>query len=254
MLEEIKGLVEKYRIWLIDNTNLRELDGSVEITTPFLDRHNDFIQIYAKRHGDDFLLTDDGYTINDLAISGCLLDSPKREELLKMTLAGFGIKIEDECLIVNANKNNFSLKKHNLVQSILAVNDLFYLAQPYISSFFVEDVASWLDSKNIRYMPSVKFTGRSSYDHMFDFGIPKSKSAPERLLKAINNPTKDTAQAMAFSWLDTREVRPKDSVLYAVLNDKEKKIPNSVEDALHSYDIQTVPWSRREDYAERLSA
>ena len=27
---------------------------------------------------------------------------------------------------------------------MLAVNDLFYLASPYIASFFLEDVESWL--------------------------------------------------------------------------------------------------------------
>jgi hypothetical protein len=254
MLEEIRGLVDRYRLWLSDNTGLREVNDSVEITTPFLDRHNDFIQIYAERHRDGFLLTDAGYTIDDLAISGCLLDTPKREELLKITLAGFGVKLEEQCLVAHANESNFSLKKHSLVQSILAVNDLFYLAQPYVASFFVEDVASWLDSRDIRYMPSVKFTGRSAYDHLFDFGVPKSKSAPERLLKAINNPTKDAAQTIAFSWVDTREVRPKDSVLYAVLNDRERKIPTAVEDALHSYEIKPVPWSKRESFAEELAA
>jgi len=73
MIEEVTTLVECYRSWLKDKTALREINGHIEITTPFLDRHNDFIQIYARRENDGFLLTDDGYTIDDLSMSGCLL-------------------------------------------------------------------------------------------------------------------------------------------------------------------------------------
>ena len=35
-------------LWLKDKTTLREVDGEwVEITTPYLDRHNDALQIYC---------------------------------------------------------------------------------------------------------------------------------------------------------------------------------------------------------------
>jgi hypothetical protein len=36
--------------WLKDRTTLREVNGEyVEITTPYIDRHNDALQIYARR-------------------------------------------------------------------------------------------------------------------------------------------------------------------------------------------------------------
>jgi hypothetical protein len=44
---------------------------------------------------------------------------------------------------------------------MLAVNDLFYLAKPIVESLFYEDVVQWLDANDIRYTPSVKFTGIS---------------------------------------------------------------------------------------------
>ncbi|WP_418888699.1 DUF1829 domain-containing protein, partial [Methanothrix soehngenii] len=37
----------------------------------------------------------------------------------------------------------------------------------------------------------MKFTGKSGYDHLFDFVIPKSKKRPERILQAINRPSRD---------------------------------------------------------------
>ncbi|HNY35282.1 MAG TPA: DUF1829 domain-containing protein [Methanothrix soehngenii] len=98
---------------------------------------------------------------------------------------------------------------------MLAVNDLFYLASPMVSSLFLEDVVAWLDENGIRYTPNVKFTGKSGYDHLFDFVIPKSKKRPERILQAINRPSRDEAGATAFAWIDTREVRASDSRAYA---------------------------------------
>lgn len=254
MMEEIATLVDQYRSWLKDRTALREVADHIEITTPFIDRHNDFIQIYARKDNGGYLLTDAGQTIDDLAMSGCLLDTPKRQDLLKVTLAGFGIVNDDGALCVHANEKNFPLKKHNLIQAILAVNDLFYLAQPYVASVFLEDVVAWLDSLDIRYTPSVKFTGKSGYDHMFDFAIPKSKKAPERLLRAINHPTGDAAKALAFSWVDTRDVRPPDSKAYAILNDRDHRIPTTVEEALENYEVTPVPWSKRKEVQEELAA
>lgn len=75
MVYEIEELLEKYLRWLKDKTILREIEDTVEITTPYLDRHNDFLQIYVKRDQGGFIITDDGYIINDLKLSGCELDS-----------------------------------------------------------------------------------------------------------------------------------------------------------------------------------
>lgn len=254
MIDEIQKLLDQYLAWLRDKTALRQVKDWIEITTPYLDRHNDYLQIYVKRDNSGFLLTDDGYTIEDLKRSGCELESKKRKELLYLTLNGFGVKIEGNALTVHASPENFALRKHNLVQSMLAVNDLFYLAVPMVASLFLEDVTSWLDLSDVRYRPKAKFTGKSGYDHLFDFVIPASKRQPERILQTINRPSRDTAQAVAFSWIDTREVRPTNSRAYAFLNDSEYALSASVLDALKNYDVNPVLWSKREEVREELAA
>ncbi|HWO88945.1 MAG TPA: DUF1829 domain-containing protein [Gemmatimonadales bacterium] len=253
MIQEIQQLLDEYVAWLRDKTTLRQVgDQWVEITTPYLDRHNDYIQIYAKKTNGGFTLTDDGGTIGDLEQSGCRLESPKRQDLLKLTLNGFGVQMRDKALEVHASPDNFALRKHSLVQAILAVNDMFYLAVPMVASLFYEDVVAWLEQNEVRYTPKVKFTGKSGYDHLFDFVIPKSRKQPERILQAINRPNRDTAQAVAFSWIDTKEVRPPDSKAYALLNDSEQPVGAAVLDALRSYDVRPVPWSQRERVREEL--
>ena len=254
MIDEVQKLLDQYVAWLKDKTALRQIQDYVEITTPYLDRHNDHLQIYAKRENGGYLLSDDGYVVGDLRLSGCELESRKRKDLLRLTLNGFGVQLDGDALSVHANRDNFALRKHNLVQAMLAVNDLFYLAVPMVASLFLEDVASWLGLHDIRFTPKVKFTGKSGYDHLFDFVIPASRKEPERILQAINRPNRDTAQAIAFGWIDTKDVRPANSSAYAFLNDSDVTPSAAVVDALKSYDVHPVLWSARDDVREQLAA
>jgi hypothetical protein len=254
--QEIEKLLNDYRTWLKDKTTLREVSGSwVEITTPYLDRHNDALQIYARAENGGYVLTDDSYTIHDLEASGCNLNTEKRQDLLKMTLNGFGVRMNNEALEVHASPENFPARKHSLIQAILAVNDLFYLARPVVESLFFEDVIAWLEANDIRFTPKPKFTGTSGFDHLFDFVIPKSpRKQPERIVQAINRPTRETAEAFIHAWSDTQKVRPLESRAYAVLNDVEQTISGGVLDAFRNYQIHSVPWSRRAEVVTELAA
>ena len=136
---------------------------------------------------------------------------------------------------------------------MLAVNDLFYLAVPVVASLFLEDVAAWLELHDIRFTPRVKFTGKTGYDHHFDFVVPASRRAPERLLRAVSRPSRDIAEAMAFAWIDTKEVRSPNSKFYAFLNDEERLPSTTVLDALRNYEIVPVAWSERETVRDLLS-
>jgi hypothetical protein len=252
---EIEKLLHDYHAWLRDKTTLRQVNGEwVEITTPYLDRHNDALQIYVRAESGGYILTDDSYTIHDLEASGCNLRTEKRQDLLRMTLNGFGVRLQNDALEVHATAETFPLKKHSLIQAVLAVNDLFYLAKPVVESLFFEDVITWLDANDIRYTPGVKFTGISGYDHLFNFVIPKSRKEPERIVQAINRPTRETALTFINAWTDTRQTRPPESKAYAMLNDMEQPVPGSVADALRNYRIRAVAWADRAQVVPELAA
>ncbi len=254
MIAEIQQLTENYHAWLREKTNLRSIDDRVEITTPYLDRHNDYIQIYAKRSSGGFILTDDGATIDDLELSGCNLESPKRQSLLKMTLNGFGVANENKALQVRASSTDFALRKHNLIQSMLAVNDLFYLASATVTSLFLEDVETWLRISDIRFTPNVKLSGSSGYDHLYNFVIPMSRIHPERVLLSINHPNRANVQKVVFAWLDTRAARSGESRAFAILNDSVRPVTENVLAAFQSYNMQPISWLEREKVREELAA
>lgn len=247
--------IDAYFEWLRERTKLRDLSsGWTEITTPYLDRHNDYIQIYGRRHNGAIELTDDGYTINDLENSGCELKTGKRKALLEGAARGHGVDLSGRELVVRADDRNFSLKAHSLVQSILAVNDLFYLSRSHVASLFLEDVTEWLNSKDIRYTPGVKLAGKSGFDHYYDFIIPRSARAPERLVTAVNRPSRQSASNHIFAWLDTSEVRATGTEAITIINDQEQKGVTDFTSAVGQYNIVAVPWSERERYVDRLAA
>jgi hypothetical protein len=68
---------------MINKTIFIKTKDWVEITTPYIDRHNDYIQIYIKKSKDSFILTDDRYTIDDLLLSGVRLKFTKEKKVAK---------------------------------------------------------------------------------------------------------------------------------------------------------------------------
>ena len=254
MATDCQSLVESYVAWLRETIATDDIDGVCEITTPFLDRHNDRLQIYVECHGDRLRLTDDGYVIGDLESSGCVLDTPHRREILRTVLAGFGVREEDGELVVEATERDFPKKKHSLLQAMLTVNDMFMTARHRVTRLFLDDVGRFLDEREVRFTPNIEFTGRSGFVHKYDFVIPSSKKMPERILRAINNPARDAATSMIFSWTDTRDTRPRNSRAYAILNDSECEPTSDVLSAFSQYEIITVRWSERDTQLADLSA
>jgi hypothetical protein len=117
--------MDRYYTWLKDKTAWKNINEWVEITTPYIDRNNDYIQIYLKKTEDGYLLTDDGATILGLKEEGCMLDSSKHQELLVLALNGYGVSLVGDKLQVTATTDNFAWKKHSIVQAILTVNDMY---------------------------------------------------------------------------------------------------------------------------------
>lgn len=121
-------------------------------------------------------------------------------------------------------------------------------------SLFKEDVERWLALSDIRFVPNFQVVGKTGYVHNFDFAIPASRKAPERIIKAIGNPNKDAALAFVTSWIDTSDQRPEKSRALAFLNDSSRVIGPPVLDALRQYDIEPVLWSEREEHRQELAA
>jgi hypothetical protein len=253
---ECQKLIDAYVGWLRQGLSVEEIGEACELTTPFLDRHNDHLQVYATRRNGNIILSDDGYILSDLRTSGLEMDTPKRKMVLDSVLKGLGVRTENDRLLVEASAANLGQRLHSLVQAMLAVNDMFVMAQPRVASFFFEDVRNFLDSNDIRYTQSVKLAGKSGYDHGVDFLIPKSRKRPERILEAISAPRKENIVTYLWTLNDTRAARPGEaqSEAYAFLNDQEQEVGGDIIEALTAWDVVPAKWSQRSQYVDALAS
>lgn len=250
---DCQQLIRDYGEWLKQNIETFDKNGVCVMTTPFIDRHREFIQIFAEQDGEGLLLSDDGHTLRDLRISGLEIASERRIEALQSILATHGVRRMGNELQVNTTVKTFPQRKHQLLQAILAVGDLIHTAQETVVALFREDVRLFLAANQVRFLPDISVTGKSGLPWTFDFAIPASLSNPERYVRAINVPSRENIVPLMLAWEDLRDVRAPKSAVFAVLNDQERRGVNSdLIEAMNRYSIQSILWSQRESRIREL--
>ena len=246
--------IAQYTDWIKQNSAQRIINGYDEITTPFLDAHNDFIQFYVQRQGDSFFFTDDGYTIADIEMNGLNLSSKKSREMMDRFATSLNVTIRDGAITAKAaNPSQVAQAEHFMIQAMLRIGDMFYLASPRVKGLFLDDVRSFLNRNDVRYIPSAMFSGKSGLAHRFDFVIPASKEQPERMITTLNHPSKESVQSAIFSWTDVKVTRKDDSISYLILNDKNTNNDTFIA-AAKQYDMNAFWWNEREAYIRKLAA
>ncbi|WP_253701391.1 DUF1828 domain-containing protein [Bacillus sp. FJAT-29814] len=254
-------LKKAYIEWLNSKLAYKDLEaGAIEITTPFLDRHNDRLQIYAIPNNGEIKLTDDGYILSDLQASGFeFSNSKRRKQIFNTIVKGYGVSFNSDYneLYITTDFKDFPRKKHSLIQAMITVNDMFMTTKTTVSSLFTEDVGNFLESHNIRYSENIFLSGKSGYNHNFNFLIPHFKNTPERVVHTMNVPSKGTLSNIIFAWSDTRfnkNLQNYKSDLYVFINDQEKEIDPNIINALKNENINPIPWSNRNTVVDILSA
>ena len=244
--------IETYIKWIKKNSAERIIDGYTEITTPFLDPHNDAIQFYVRREGEVFVFTDDGYTINDLEMNGVKLSAGKRKQLISDMANMMNVQIEgNEIKAVAPAPTLVPQTMHTMLQAILKFSDMLYSVSPRIKSLFFEDVKDFFSDNEIRFSSSPMYAGQSGLPQRFDFVIPGFKQQPERMVTVINQPSKQSVQSAIFSWDDVRRIRKDESEGVLILNDKQKR-NLSLAEAAKNRGMHAYWWSDRETFKEQL--
>lgn len=249
----IANLINDYANWIKNEISIQKTGEYFAITTPYLDRHNDYLEIYVKQEKDGTIeLTDDGNIIDDLEMSGVnILGTPKRKDMLNQILRKFSVTLSETTLRTRATEADFPLKKHLFVQAMLAVDDMFELRSENIKNFFVEDVENYFKANDILFSKDFSLLGKTGSLYTYDFHIQKTKEKRERFCKAINKLRQDTRNLTIFNWIDTKEKRNDDSELIVIINDEDgQRLSQSDTAAFKTYDITPVAFSKRNDYID----
>ena len=219
---DIQTLIDEYAAWLRSEITFQQVGEYYEITAPYLDSANDYLQIYVRQEGDEILFSDDGMTIRNLEMNGFQF-TPMRTKYLKRILMQYGVSEHQGELVAKAPRKDFAQKKHLFIQAMLRVDDMFALSKPKVASLFLDDVQDFFSEKGIYCAENVQFTGMSGFSHNYDFLFQRNRTPARRV----------------------------DSQLIVILNDQ-NGIAKGIEDAFGRYDAKVVRWSER-DKAENLS-
>lgn len=247
----VNTYVSNYYNWLKEKTFIQK-DSNTEwflISTPFVGAFNDTIEIYAQKNGNLLKLSDNGETMSNLELQGLHIQGSKRRKtILDSILLNYGVKVENEELLIEANIDNFSQTKHNFLSAIIEINDLYVLSNHNVASIFKEDVRNYLDSHEVIYTPDFISKGSTGLEFNFDFQIAKKDK--EIVIKSFNTINKSNLPSFLFSWDDIKPVREKitkKSVnAIAIINDIDKEVRTEFLDALKSKNADYILWSERD--------
>ncbi len=240
---ELENLICNYLEWLKGEISFEKVGEYYEITTPYLDSSNDYLQIYVRQEGDEIFFSDDGYTICNLQAHGFSFTSARKQHL-KQLLFQYGVTLKGNELTTKGHISQFAPKKHLFLQAMLRVDDMYHLSKEKVSSFFLDDIKNFFDGKEIFYSENVQFTGKSGFQHNYDFLLQRNRNHPERLCLAINTPSKTTMGNALFAWNDTKPSRRDDSQLIVFLND-DKYISKKLDEGFENYGVIPMRWSER---------
>lgn len=248
----IQPLLNQYHDFVKSKTIVQEKTGTdwIAIATPYLDMHNDAVELFAKKNNDKIELNDDGQTLRNLSLYGLQFNrNGKRLDILDSILLSYGITLSGEELAVEANEKNFAQKKLNLLNAICEINDLYVLSKPTVASVFKDDVREYLENHNIIYTPHFISKGSIGLEFTFDFQIAYRKK--EIVIKTFNNLNKNNLINFLFSWDDIKQTRTKltnkEIVGLAVVNDETKEPKPELIEALKGKGSEIIFWNKREE-------
>ena len=245
---DIKKMITDYTEWLKKEITYFAFGEYTEITTPYMDRFNDYLQIYAKMNSDGTLtLTDDGYVIGNLISSGIkFTKNSKRFNALMSIAHKFNVTILDgEEITTTALPDNFPQAKNMMVQAMLSIDDLFVVSPENVKEMFLEDIETYFSANDIFFTRDFSLLGKTGTVYTYDFHFQRTKNRPERFCRGINRLDISKRDLALFNWVDTQEKRKDASELIIIYND-EHSVKDDVLRGFTNYGVPVVPFSERQ--------
>lgn len=249
------NLRQIYINW-VKKSDFIDLDNTwVEIKTPFTDFTGSFISIFAKKEGNDYYLTDYGNVINELDMHNIPIIKSRKQYLNKILLCqGCSIDKNNNIFVRFNNINDFPKYKHQLIQTIINVSDLFLTSHSNNENLFTFDVIEYFDSKEISYSSRpYSLFGSSGYANNFDLNIGqiKKKGIPALHTKIINRLNDNMMRAVLLAQKDLN--LDSNEKIATVINDIDFNVAPKNITILKKNFIEVINWSERDEYFNKYA-
>lgn len=248
-------LSNEYFEWATKNIDF-SLDSSknwVLIKTPFVDMYNDQIEIFVEQKNDYYIVSDDGYTLDELDTLGFdFRSSTKRKKIFDSILLNFGVTVKNSELIITIqNIKEFPSAQNRLIQCMIQTFDLLQTTREKVANFFLDDISNFFLEKELPFSTNLSITGKTGNPANFEFILGKTKNAPERALKTVNRPTPTAYQEPLMKIVDVRDYKPQ-MKFYILANDTDISLSDSFINSFVNYNIEILKWSQKDQWVNRL--
>lgn len=253
----IDKLKKEYLKWTQQKIELKNNQDFVEIVTPFVDLHHDYISIFFSQENNKYKLTDDGYFLDELSMLGIdIQGSPRRMNFFTSTLKIFGIdfnKSTSELFVIFNSISEYPEMQHRLTQCLIRISDMLLTSRNKVVNFFSEDIANFFLESDVYFNESPSFIGKTGRNVTFDFALPRSKKTKPKLIKAINTPTAEAYKEPLLAFVDMQDTK-KDHNFIVLANDLNTTIADKFLEPLTNYGVDVLAWSSRNEWVKRLKS
>ena len=183
----------------------------VRVRTPFLYPDGGVIDVFVRLHDDHFTVTDLGEALGWLRLQSVSAQrSPKQQRLLQDVCLTLGIELfRGQLLLRGDEPAQLSDRILRLGQAVVRVSDLWFTTRTRSVESVTDEVADYLQERQIPFERAVKLAGRSGRDWMVDFQTRTERSSALVFVLATGSRAgaRRVAEHVVAGWHDLSPVR-----------------------------------------------
>ncbi|MFC6165300.1 DUF1828 domain-containing protein [Lactiplantibacillus dongliensis] len=248
----IQSLQQAYLDWATQKQTFETQANFTTIRTPFVDMYHDTIELFIEHQAGQYILSDDGYTLDELDTLDLQLSSgrasKKRQAYFNQICLNFGIQVHQKELQIRfTDLAAMPQKQFQLVQGMLQIMDMLQTSRDRVSDYFLEDIRNYFFEKELSFVEDVSFQGQTG--NMINFNYifgKKSINDKAKAIKAVNRPKSIAYESPLMGIIDVRDSRP-DTDFYVLANDTES-ISDKFISSFENYSIPVLQWSKRDNW------
>lgn len=229
----------------------------VRIRTPFLYPDGDVIDVFYRLEGEMVIISDLGETTRWLrSQTPSMRKTFKQKQLILDICAANEVEFFRGSLNIRANAGaNIAQKVNQLVQAIIRVSDIWLTFRTKSSQSFADEVAEFLQEKNISFERNDKLPGRSGRAYTVDFHTFHENRGG--LVNVLSTGSKAyanmTAERTLACWYDLSYLKST-NLRFISLFDDSFDVWTAEDFRLVSGLSETAVWSKPEEFVELLTA
>ena len=224
------------------------IEGWLKVITPYLYPNNDNIEIFIKEISHNLIRVSDlGETIRYLHSHAFdIYSTPKRKFLFESLASRSNLNIRNGEIYKDIELKQIGEAIFDVIMASKAIGDLIFSSRAYEPALFVEEVASFLKERRVRFEPKVSVQGATGKKYKVDFKIFNHRISYLQTLSPVSKAgIKRKVDATFRMWYDFDGQFQKASLL----NDIDFVWPES-DIILLQRVSRVIPWSKKEKILE----